>query len=60
MSRFSVTTYLIILYIFYVLYYITIFATQRLVFKGKNESFFLENASILTHEFFYDNFNNKI
>ena len=27
--------------------------------RKSNESFFLENVSNLTHEFFYDNFNKK-
>ena len=29
-------------------------------FEGKNEPFLVENASNLTHEFLYDNFNKKI
>ena len=36
------------------------FALQRLVLEKENEQFLLENASNLTHEFFYDNFNKKI
>ena len=36
------------------------FASQLLVFERKNEQFFLENASNLTQEFLYDNFNKKI
>ena len=36
------------------------FASQRPVFEGKNEPFLLENASNLTHEISYDNFNKKI
>ena len=36
------------------------FASQRLVFEEKNEPFLYENASSLTHDFLYDNFNNKI
>ena len=35
-------------------------ASRRLVFQGNNESFLLKNASNLTHEFVYDNFNKKI
>ena len=40
--------------------YINTFASQSLVFEGKTRQFFLENASNLTHEFLYDNFNKKI
>ena len=29
------------------------FASQHLVFHGKNEKFILQNALILTHDFFY-------
>ena len=36
------------------------FASQSLIFDGKNESFLLENASNLTYEGLYDNFNKKI
>ena len=36
------------------------FASHRLVFEEKNEPFILENASNLTHEGLYDNFNNEI
>ena len=36
------------------------FASQGLVFEEKNEPFLIENASYLTHEFLYDNFNKKI
>ena len=36
------------------------FAFQRLVFEEKNEPFILENASNLTHEILYDNFNKKM
>ena len=35
------------------------FASQRLVFWGKNEPFILENALNLSHEFLYDHFNKK-
>ena len=34
--------------------------SQRLIFDEKNELFLLENTSNLTHEFFYDIFNEKI
>ena len=43
-----------------VLYIINTFASQRLVFEEKNELFLFENASNLIHEFFHDDFNNKI
>ena len=36
------------------------FASQCLVFEGKIESFFLENASNFTLEFLYDKFNKKV
>ena len=35
-------------------------ASQCLVFEKENKPFFFENASNLTHEFLYDNFNKKI
>ena len=35
-------------------YLINTFASQRLVFEGINEPFFLENASNLTHKFLHD------
>ena len=38
---------------------INTFASQPLVFEGKNELSILENVSNLTHEFLYDNFNKK-
>ena len=39
--------------------YFNTFASERLIFDGKIEPFLLENASNLTHEFLYDNFNKK-
>ena len=36
------------------------FASQRLVIEEKNEPFLHENASNLTHECFYENFNKQI
>ena len=36
------------------------FASQRLVFEEENEPFLIKIALNLTHEFLYDNFNNKI
>ena len=38
---------------------ISTFVSQRFIFDGKNGQFLLENASSLTHEFLYDNFNKK-
>ena len=35
-------------------------ASQRLAFEEKTEPVFFENASNLTREFLYDNFNKKI
>ena len=40
--------------------FINTFAPERLSFEEKNESFCLENASKLTHEFLYDILNKKI
>ena len=42
------------------IYIFNTFASQRLVFEQNNEPFLLENASNLTNEFLYDNFNKKI
>ena len=47
-------------YKFHCFSYINTFAFERLVFEENNEPFLLENASNLTHECLYDNFNKKI
>ena len=43
------------------IYYLplSLLSAQRFVFEEKNEPFLFENASNLTHEFLYDNFNKK-
>ena len=40
--------------------FVNTFASQYLIFQGKNEIFLHENAKNLTHKFLYDNFNKKI
>ena len=40
-------------------YKLNTFASKRLVFEGKNESFRFENASNLTHDLLYNNLNKK-